>query len=80
MREPLREKGIELTVSDGVYACIAEKSYGGKYGGRDIRRVIRSEIEDAVASLIVENGAEGKGALPAVCISIKDEKINVAKC
>lgn len=52
---PLAEKKIKLTVGDGVTALIAKKSHGGKYGGRDIRRVIRSDIEDRIADLIVDH-------------------------
>ena len=52
---PLAEKNIKLTVADGVTAAIAKKSHGGKYGGRDIRRVIRSDIEDKIADIIVDN-------------------------
>lgn len=52
---PLAEKKIKLTVGDGVTALIAKKSHGGKYGGRDIRRVIRSDIEDKIADLIVDH-------------------------
>ncbi len=56
MREPLQEKNIDLVVDDSALACIAEKSFGGKYGGRDIRKNIRKEIEDKVADLIISSG------------------------
>ncbi len=52
---PLREKGIALKISDEAYTAIAKKSHGGKYGGRDIRRVIRSDIEDKIAELIIDH-------------------------
>lgn len=52
---PLKEKNIALEISEDVYKAIANKSHGGKYGGRDIRRVIRSDIEDVVAETIIDN-------------------------
>lgn len=52
---PLKEKGIALTIADGAYMAIAKKSHGGKYGGRDIRRVIRSDVEDRIAELIIDH-------------------------
>ena len=52
---PLAEKKIALNVGDGVYMAVAKKSHGGKYGGRDIRRVIRSDIEDKMAELIIDH-------------------------
>ncbi len=58
LREPLSEKKLELDIADSVYAVVAKKAFGGKFGGRDIRRVIRSEIEDKIAELLVENSDE----------------------
>ncbi len=58
LREPLSEKKLELDIADEVYAVVAKKAFGGKFGGRDIRRVIRSEIEDKIAELLVENSDE----------------------
>lgn len=52
---PLKEKNITLTIDESVYGAVAEKAHGGKYGGRDIRRVIRSEIEDRIAELIIDH-------------------------
>ena len=52
---PLKEKNITLTIADSVYDAVAKKSHGGKYGGRDIRRVIRSDIEDRIAELIIDH-------------------------
>ena len=52
---PLKEKNITLTIDDSVYGAVAKKAHGGKYGGRDIRRVIRSDIEDRIAELIIDH-------------------------
>ena len=76
MREPLLEKDITLKVSAKVYAHVAKKAFGGKYGGRDIRRVIRDEIENAVAMLVVEKGEAG---IKTVNISVKGDKIYVGE-
>ncbi len=68
MTEALAENGINLAISEDAYKWIAEKSHGGKYGGRDIRKTIRKEIEDKVANLII--GAD----IPPKKISIKVNK------
>ena len=57
MKEPLSEKNIELEYSNAALELIAEKAYGKSYGARDIRRVIRQEIEDKVAEIIIENAS-----------------------
>lgn len=58
MKQPLSEKNISLEVSDEAYALVAKKASGGKFGGRDVRRIVRKDIEDKVANIIVD--ADGK--------------------
>jgi len=66
----LEENGIKLTIADEAYKWIAEKAHGGKYGGRDIRKVIRKQIEDKVANLIIDADT------PLKKIGIKVNKAN----
>lgn len=74
MKEPLAEKGITLKFDKRVLNLIAEKSFGKKFGARDIRSVIRSDIEDKIADVIVENA----GKEPAVIkLSAKKDAIEV---
>ena len=54
MKEPLLEKNITLNVSDEAYELVAKKASGGKFGGRDVRKVVRKDIEDKAANIIVE--------------------------
>lgn len=54
MKESLLEKNITLNVSDEAYELVAKKASGGKFGGRDVRKVVRKDIEDKVANIIVE--------------------------
>lgn len=58
MKEPLAEKNIGLTYTPEALKLIAEKSFGKPYGARDIRRVIRQEVEDKVAEIIIENASD----------------------
>ena len=68
MRDALAENSIKLTVSDEAYKWIANKAFGGKYGGRDIRKVIRKEVEDKVANVIIN------AEIPPTKISVKTNK------
>ena len=54
-RGPLKDKGIELKVGDGVYEIIADMSEDGGRGARDIRRSIRKTVEDKVANILIDN-------------------------
>lgn len=58
MKEPLAEKNIELAYDRQALELIAKKSYGKPYGARDIRRVIRQEVEDKIAEIIINNMSE----------------------
>ena len=74
MKEPLAEKGITLKFDKRVLNLIADRSFGKKFGARDIRSVIRSDIEDKIADVIVENA----GKEPAVIkLSAKKDAIEV---
>ncbi|MGN0660751.1 MAG: AAA family ATPase [Oscillospiraceae bacterium] len=57
-REPLAEKGIDFEYDQSVPKYLAKEAFDDKYGARDIRKHIRKEIEDKIASVIVE--ADGK--------------------
>jgi ATP-dependent Clp protease ATP-binding subunit ClpA len=61
MKEPLAEKKITITYDQPALDLIAEKSFGKPYGARDIRRVIRQEIEDKVAELIINDSSDISG-------------------
>ncbi len=58
MREPLLEKDIKLKFDEKACDFIANQSFDGKFGARDIRKVLRKEVEDKIANMIVENGVE----------------------
>ncbi|MBO5914430.1 MAG: ATP-dependent Clp protease ATP-binding subunit [Clostridia bacterium] len=51
----LAEKGIKLEYSEEVVTYLSEKGYSEKYGARNLRRLIQSDIEDELASVIVSN-------------------------
>ncbi|MDR0919258.1 MAG: ATP-dependent Clp protease ATP-binding subunit [Oscillospiraceae bacterium] len=73
MREPLGEKDVTLIYTDIALALIADKAYNKKYGARDIRRVIRSEVEDKIADIIIEKS----GYMNELLISANDKDILV---
>ena len=74
LREPLSEKKLALNIADDVYKTVAKKAFGGKFGGRDIRRVIRSDIEDKIAELLIEHSEE---SFKSVEITASGDEINV---
>ena len=74
MKSPLEEKHISLRYTDEALKTIAHKAYGQKLGARDIRRVIRNEVEDKIAELLID---KGEGAVSAVAVSADNGEIKV---
>ena len=56
MEAPLADKLIMFSFDREAELCIAKMAYDVKYGARDIRRVIQKEVEDKIASLIIDSG------------------------
>ena len=51
----LADKGIKLVYDITAAEAIAEKGYSDKYGARNLRRVIQTDIEDVIALKIIES-------------------------
>ena len=61
LREGLKEKHVELVVSEKAKELVLEKGYEPAYGARPLRRVITSSIEDKAADMAIRNELiEGK--------------------
>ena len=54
LAEPLAEKDIRFTYDDAALNKIAELAHGGAFNARDIRKVIRKEVEDRIADAIID--------------------------
>lgn len=74
MKAPLEEKNIRLKYDENALKLIAKKSHNQKLGARDIRRVIRSEVEDKIAEIIIE---KGESSISGLAITAKDDQLNV---
>ena len=53
--ETLAERNISLVYDDSVLKWLAEKSFGGKSAARDLRNLIRKNVEDKIALELIEN-------------------------
>lgn len=68
----LRDKGITLTVEEGVPAAIAKMAESGERGARDLRIAIRKNIEDAIATIIIDNR---NMSISEIIVSVEDGKV-----
>ena len=55
LAETLREKDISFTWEESLMDYLVKKSYSAAYGARNLRRLIQKELEDAIASRLIES-------------------------
>ena len=73
LKASLEQKKITLEYNDEVCAFVAEKSFGGKRGARDLRNFVRKEIEEKIVDLMIENPV-----VSTISISVSNEKIKIS--
>ena len=74
LRRALAERFITLTYTDAVCAAVAHGGFSEKFGARNMRRFIQTEIEDKIAALVVES----HGAAKDIAVDAEDDKIAVS--
>ncbi len=74
LKKALADKFISFSYTDALAGLVAEKSYSVKYGVRNMRRFIHTEIEDRIAGRIIE----ARGKLSAVSADVSDGEITVS--
>ena len=67
----MKEKKITFSYDDALLDYLTEKGYSLTYGARNLRRLIQKEIEDAVASEIID---KRHGMVASVHVTVVDGK------
>ena len=70
----LKEKGINFTYDEKAQKYLAKKAFGGKSGARDLRNLIRKEVEDKIASAIVDHRT---GEIAAINVTADDDSLRL---
>ena len=74
LRSAMAERGTALSWDESVIAYLAEKGYSAAYGARNLQRLIQKDVEDTIATEIIDHR---KGAVSAVTLTVSDGKIAV---
>ena len=74
LRDVLAGKGMELAVDESVVDYLAKKSYSVTYGARTLRRTIQKEIEDRIASAVVD---ERRGSVRSIRLSAGENGVEI---
>ena len=73
-KEAMAERGMSFTWNDTLIDYLVKKSYSATYGARNLRRTIQKDVEDAVASKIIEKRS---GDYKRIRLSSDGEKVKV---
>ncbi|MBE6539039.1 MAG: ATP-dependent Clp protease ATP-binding subunit, partial [Ruminococcaceae bacterium] len=74
LRTVLSEKDIKLTCTDDALELIAKRSFSSKFGARNMRRFIQTNIEDRLAELII---SDYKQSFTQAYIGVKDGELDI---
>ncbi len=55
LQKSLEDKGLHFTFDDAVVEYLVKKSFSETYGARNLRRTIQKELEDVMASRIIDS-------------------------
>ena len=72
--DTLREKGILFGFDDAACKYLAEKACNGQSGARDLRNLIRKEVEDKITEQMI---IHGEGGLAMIAISSDGETLTI---
>ena len=75
LADVLSEKGISFTWTEEIIDLLADKGFSDKYGARNLRRLIQTELEDAIATELV---ARYNDNVTAVSASVENGEVKLA--
>ena len=65
LRDTLKEKGITFTWDDALLDHLVRKSYSQTYGARNLRRQIQKDLEDDIATKLIDSYQHPMSAIHA---------------
>ena len=74
LKKALEERNISFTFTEEACAFVAKESFSRKFGARNMRRYIQTEIEDKLAEAMI---FVIKGNISMASVSVSDGKIKV---
>ena len=72
LRDAMAERGMALSWDEGVIDYLTRKGYSATYGARNLQRLIQKDIEDAIATELVDRR---RGAASQIGVTVKNGEI-----
>ncbi len=74
LQDNLRDKGIALTYGEDLLDYLVKKSYSITYGARNLRRQIQKDLEDPIATKIIDSYME---PISKIAVTAQGEELNI---
>jgi len=58
LHERIKKKGFELLINDAIITMVADRGYSPEFGARPMRRIMQDEIEERIATKIIEGNLQ----------------------
>ena len=71
LKKILTEKNIKFIFDDNTVQYLVEKGFSEKYGARNLRRLIQTDIEDVAAAEIIDNYEKGISRIGVTAVDNK---------
>ena len=72
LKDTLSEKGISFQYGGDLLDYLVKKSYSLAYGARNLRRQIQKDLEDPIASRIIDSYAS---PLSAISVAVENDEL-----
>ena len=70
----LKDKGIAFTYDDALVVWLTQKSFSRTYGARNLRRTIQKELEDPMATKIIDSY---ESPITQIRATVEDDKVQL---
>ena len=74
LKHAMAERSYTLAYDDSVLEFLSKKSYSLTYGARNLRRLVQREIEDKIASELIDNYSQSP---KKVGVTVKNDEVQV---
>ena len=74
LQDVMAEKGVELLYDDSLLDYLVKKSYSITYGARNLRRQIQKDVEDQIATEMIDRRGE---PFSRIGLSVRDDTVTV---
>ena len=74
LKDSLKDKGITFTYDDALVELLTHKSFSRAYGARNLRRTIQKELEDPMATKIIDSYEHPVSQVKA---TVEEEKVQL---